>query len=88
MRISKGGAAAPDGGLQAGQPAEPAGEPDEVAPEPLDMSFPKSGVRKQCTYLLLFPIIFPLWLTLPDTRRKSCESATNKPPLLCRAARP
>ena len=77
MRISKGGAAAPDGGLQAGQPAEPA-EPDEVAPEPLDMSFPKSGVRKQCTYLLLFPIIFPLWLTLPDTRRKSCESATDQ----------
>ena len=76
MRISK-GAAAPDGGLQAGQPAEPA-EPDEVAPEPLDMSFPKSGVRKQCTYLLLFPIIFPLWLTLPDTRRKSCESATDQ----------
>ena len=80
MRISKGAAAAPDGG-QAGQPAEPA-EPDEVAPEPLDMSFPKSGVRKQCTYLLLFPIIFPLWLTLPDTRRKSCESATDQSCLL------
>jgi len=39
----------------------------EVQPEPLDMSFP-SGVQKQCTYILLFPIIFPLWLTLPDTQ--------------------
>ncbi|XP_059080877.1 sodium/potassium/calcium exchanger Nckx30C-like isoform X6 [Tigriopus californicus] len=41
---------------------------DEVQPEPLDMSFPRHGLQKQCTYLLLFPIIFPLWLTLPDTR--------------------
>jgi len=40
---------------------------DEVQPEPLDMNFP-SGLQKQVTYILLFPIIFPLWLTLPDTR--------------------
>ena len=44
----------------------------EVQPEPLDMSFP-SGVQKQCTYILLFPIIFPLWLTLPDTRKRKGE---------------
>lgn len=31
------------------------------------MAFP-DGFKKQVTYLLLFPIIFPLWLTLPDTR--------------------
>jgi solute carrier family 24 (sodium/potassium/calcium exchanger), member 2 len=36
-------------------------------PEPIDMSWPKSG-RKRLTYLLVAPIIFPLWLTLPDTR--------------------
>ena len=45
---------------------------DEVQPEPLDMAFP-SGLKKQCTYLLLFPIIFPLWLTLPDTRSPKGE---------------
>ena len=73
VRISKG---AEGGGGQVGPGGEPGGggDADEVAPEPLDMSFPRSGVRKQCTYLLLFPIIFPLWLTLPDTRRKSCKS--------------
>ncbi|XP_050352622.1 sodium/potassium/calcium exchanger Nckx30C isoform X3 [Nymphalis io] len=34
---------------------------------PLDMSWP-SGFRKQLTYLLVAPIVFPLWMTLPDTR--------------------
>ncbi|KAI2798961.1 hypothetical protein RDWZM_006724 [Blomia tropicalis] len=37
-------------------------------PEPLDISWP-TLFRKQVTYLLLAPIIFPLWLTLPDVRR-------------------
>ena len=80
VRISKGAEGAhaqvgqPDGGQAAATAAQESADLDEVAPEPLDMSFPRSGVRKQCTYLLLFPIIFPLWLTLPDTRRKSCKS--------------
>ena len=81
MRISKGAEGAhaqvgqSDGGGQAAAAAaQESADLDEVAPEPLDMSFPAGGVRKQCTYLLLFPIIFPLWLTLPDTRRKSCKS--------------
>ena len=47
-------------------------EMDEVQPEPLDMAFP-DGFQKQVTYLLLFPIIFPLWLTLPDTRSQKGE---------------
>ncbi|CAH2089197.1 unnamed protein product [Euphydryas editha] len=34
---------------------------------PLDMSWP-SGFRKRLTYLLVAPIVFPLWMTLPDTR--------------------
>ena len=51
-----------------------ADEEGEVQPEPLDMSFPSSGIQKQCTYILLFPIIFPLWLTLPDTRKRSGEN--------------
>jgi len=40
----------------------------EVQPEVLDMRFPIKGLEKQITYIVLFPIIFPLWLTLPDTR--------------------
>jgi len=40
----------------------------EVQPEVLDMRFPAKGLDKQITYIVLFPIIFPLWLTLPDTR--------------------
>ncbi|RZF41460.1 hypothetical protein LSTR_LSTR000174 [Laodelphax striatellus] len=35
--------------------------------EPLDMGWPDSA-RKRLTYLLVAPIVFPLWLTLPDTR--------------------
>ena len=48
-------------------------EPDEVQAEPLDMSFPRHGWRKQLTYVLLFPLVFPLWLTLPDTRKPSSK---------------
>lgn len=40
---------------------------DEDANEPLDMSWPDTG-RKRITYMLVAPILFPLWLTLPDTR--------------------
>jgi hypothetical protein len=54
-------------------------EEDEVQPEPLDMSFPRRGFRKQCTYLLLFPIIFWLWLTLPDTRKPKGERSRARP---------
>ncbi|GJQ78448.1 hypothetical protein Trydic_g11567 [Trypoxylus dichotomus] len=43
------------------------GEAEEEQPEALDMSWP-SGARKRITYVLLAPIVFPLWLTLPDTR--------------------
>ena len=52
-------------GLQGQEVAEVEGE---VQPEPLDMRFPEKGINKQITYIVLFPIIFPLWLTLPDTR--------------------
>jgi len=42
------------------------GEEDEP-PEALDMGWPSSP-RKRLTYILVAPILFPLWLTLPDTR--------------------
>lgn len=43
------------------------GDTEEEAPEAMDMSWP-SEARKRITYVLLAPIVFPLWLTLPDTR--------------------
>ncbi|XP_064620799.1 sodium/potassium/calcium exchanger 2-like isoform X2 [Lineus longissimus] len=36
--------------------------------EPLDMSWPKTW-KKRVTYILLAPLFFPLWLTLPDVRK-------------------
>uniref|UniRef100_A0A665V3E2 Sodium/potassium/calcium exchanger 1 n=1 Tax=Echeneis naucrates TaxID=173247 RepID=A0A665V3E2_ECHNA len=35
--------------------------------EPLSLEWPDTR-RKQATYLFLLPIVFPLWLTLPDVR--------------------
>lgn len=43
------------------------GDVEEEQPEAMDISWP-SGSRKRITYVLLAPIVFPLWLTLPDTR--------------------
>ncbi|GLV40348.1 Nckx30C [Carabus blaptoides fortunei] len=40
---------------------------EEDLPEALDMSWPDT-CRKRITYVILAPILFPLWLTLPDTR--------------------
>ncbi|XP_063781663.1 sodium/potassium/calcium exchanger 1 [Pseudophryne corroboree] len=43
-------------------------EDDEEEPdEPLSLEWPDTK-RKQITYLLLLPIVFPLWLTVPDVR--------------------
>lgn len=49
--------------LQVGEADEEAGTSQEA----MDMAWP-SGARKRITYVLLAPIVFPLWLTLPDTR--------------------
>lgn len=43
-----------------------AGE-EEEGNKPLDLSWPE-GIRKQITYVFLAPILWPLWLTLPDTK--------------------
>uniref|UniRef100_A0A3Q2Q4A7 Sodium/potassium/calcium exchanger 1 n=1 Tax=Fundulus heteroclitus TaxID=8078 RepID=A0A3Q2Q4A7_FUNHE len=40
---------------------------EEEENEPLSLEWPATP-RKQATYLFLLPIIFPLWLTLPDVR--------------------
>ncbi|OCT89827.1 sodium/potassium/calcium exchanger 1 isoform X1 [Xenopus laevis] len=42
-------------------------EEEEEVDEPLSLEWPETK-RKQITYLLLLPIVFPLWLTLPDVR--------------------
>ncbi|XP_051776278.1 sodium/potassium/calcium exchanger 1 isoform X2 [Erpetoichthys calabaricus] len=43
-------------------------EESEENEEPLSLEWPDSH-RKQATYLFLLPIVFPLWLTLPDVRK-------------------
>ncbi|XP_051174151.1 sodium/potassium/calcium exchanger Nckx30C isoform X3 [Leptopilina boulardi] len=48
-----------DAGLESGEEDEP--------PEALDMGWPSSP-KKRLTYILVAPILIPLWLTLPDTR--------------------
>ncbi|NXG45198.1 NCKX1 protein, partial [Psilopogon haemacephalus] len=41
---------------------------DDGNDEPLSLEWPETK-RKQAIYLFLFPIVFPLWSTLPDVRK-------------------
>ncbi|XP_016347249.1 sodium/potassium/calcium exchanger 2-like [Sinocyclocheilus anshuiensis] len=43
-------------------------EEEEDEDQPLSLAWPDT-LRKQATYLFIFPIVFPLWLSLPDVRR-------------------
>lgn len=52
---------------------EGGGNGDDEVIKPLDLSWPE-GTRKQLTYLFLAPILWPLWLTLPDTRTPQGKS--------------
>lgn len=54
-----------------GEDNEEGTEEDEK--EPLSLAWPESR-RKQATYLLLLPIVIPLWLTLPDVRKPVCTT--------------
>ncbi|KAJ8000923.1 hypothetical protein DPEC_G00185420 [Dallia pectoralis] len=45
-------------------------EEEEDEDTPLSLEWPETP-RKQITYLVIFPIVFPLWLTLPDVRRET-----------------
>lgn len=47
------------------QATETAEEDDD---QPLSLAWP-SDTRKQVTFLIVFPIVFPLWITLPDVRK-------------------
>ena len=42
-------------------------EEEEEKEEPLSLEWPDTR-RKQATFLFLLPIVFPLWLTIPDVR--------------------
>ncbi|CAG02307.1 unnamed protein product, partial [Tetraodon nigroviridis] len=55
----------------AGQEGETA-EEEEEEDQPLSLSWPES-TRKRLTYLLIVPIVLPLWLTLPDVRKPSSK---------------
>ncbi|MED6286109.1 hypothetical protein CHARACLAT_002497 [Characodon lateralis] len=55
----------------AGQDGETA-EEEEEEDQPLSLSWPESN-RKRFTYLLIIPIVLPLWLTLPDVRKTSSK---------------
>ncbi|NXC24563.1 NCKX2 protein, partial [Campylorhamphus procurvoides] len=41
---------------------------EEDEDQPLSLAWPETP-RKQLTYLLVLPIVFPLWATLPDVRK-------------------
>ncbi|XP_034019748.1 sodium/potassium/calcium exchanger 2-like [Thalassophryne amazonica] len=45
---------------------------EEEENEPLSLDWPETS-RKQATYLFLLPIMFPLWLTLPDVRNPASK---------------
>ncbi|XP_053479018.1 sodium/potassium/calcium exchanger 1 [Ictalurus furcatus] len=47
-------------------------EDGEENDEPLSLEWPDSR-RKQATYLFLLPIVFPLWLTVPDVRNPASK---------------
>ncbi|XP_050977073.1 sodium/potassium/calcium exchanger 2-like [Labeo rohita] len=48
------------------------GEEEEDEDQPLSLAWPDTP-RKQATYLFIFPIVFPLWLSLPDVRRETSK---------------
>ncbi|XP_051765282.1 sodium/potassium/calcium exchanger 2-like [Ctenopharyngodon idella] len=47
-------------------------EEEEDEDQPLSLAWPDTP-RKQATYLFIFPIVFPLWLSLPDVRRETSK---------------
>lgn len=73
-------------------------EEEEEEDQPLSLSWPES-TRKRLTYLLIIPIVLPLWLTLPDVRKpvsaafprrpyRTLPSARLTPPPLSDSSRP
>uniref|UniRef100_A0A1A9Z9G8 Sodium/calcium exchanger membrane region domain-containing protein n=1 Tax=Glossina pallidipes TaxID=7398 RepID=A0A1A9Z9G8_GLOPL len=55
----------PNGNIDTTLDSQPQEIEDE--PEPLSMAWPDTA-RKRLTYILVAPLLIPMWLTLPDTR--------------------
>ncbi|XP_006881339.1 PREDICTED: sodium/potassium/calcium exchanger 2 isoform X2 [Elephantulus edwardii] len=45
---------------------------EEEEDQPLSLAWP-SNRRKQVTFLIVLPIVFPLWITLPDVRKPTSK---------------
>ena len=62
------GGGSPPGGIMI-EGAPPGAEGAEEEEDPIDMSFPMGqGWKKILVYIISFPIMFPLYITLPDTK--------------------
>ncbi|XP_030635326.1 sodium/potassium/calcium exchanger 2 [Chanos chanos] len=55
----------------AGQEGD-AGDDDDDEDQPLSLAWPETN-RKRFTYLFILPIVFPLWITLPDVRKPTSK---------------
>ncbi|XP_062985292.1 sodium/potassium/calcium exchanger 2 [Elgaria multicarinata webbii] len=60
-----------DGPMQNGNVVG-ADEEEEEDEQPLSLAWPDTP-RKQLTYLAILPIVFPLWVTLPDVRNPASK---------------
>ncbi|XP_028825985.1 sodium/potassium/calcium exchanger 2-like isoform X8 [Denticeps clupeoides] len=49
-----------------------AGDDEDDDDQPLSLAWPDTN-RKRVTYLFILPIVFPLWLTLPDVRKPTSK---------------
>ncbi|XP_017282272.1 sodium/potassium/calcium exchanger 1 [Kryptolebias marmoratus] len=61
-----------DNGEDGDEKKEEKEEEEDEENEPLSLEWPTT-TRKQATYLFLLPIVFPLWLTLPDVRNPASK---------------
>ncbi|KAL3067136.1 hypothetical protein OYC64_016974 [Pagothenia borchgrevinki] len=59
----------PSNGVAGGEEEEDGDENDDDE-QPLSLAWPDTN-RKRIIYLVILPIILPLWLTLPDVRRET-----------------
>lgn len=50
---------------------------DDEDDQPLSLAWPPNP-RKQVTFLIVLPIVFPLWLTLPDVRKPVSKAFLNR----------
>ena len=61
----------PDGEASKAEPAkadEEGGDDDEE--EPINMEFPTESILKGLIYIVTFPLMGPLYITLPDTKNR------------------